>query len=46
MIIQIFLKVSLSSLPTSLLLLETKKDSELVVGLQEGSIVRINTLDI
>jgi hypothetical protein len=43
--IQTFQRISLPSFPRSLTLLESKKESEIVIGLKEGGLMRINSLE-
>ena len=45
MLFQTFQKISLTSVPRSILLNETRKDSEVVIGLREGGITTINAIE-
>ena len=40
-----FQRISLPSFPSSIILTESKKQSEAVVGLREGGIIKLNTLE-
>lgn len=42
---QTFQKISLTSVPRSLLLNETRKDCEVIVGLREGGIISLNAIE-
>ena len=45
LLFQTFQKISLTSVPRSILLKETRKDCEVVVGLREGGIVTFNAIE-
>lgn len=42
---QTFQRITLPSFPRSILLSESKKESELIVGLKEGGLMKINSLE-
>jgi hypothetical protein len=43
---QTFQRISLPSFPTSITIIENKKDSEFIVGLKEGAFMKFNTLEL